>query len=182
MKSELVTTLCCLLVHLLPFVGLAEELPAVNIPASLRVQNWQGDEGEGSCTIAALATLLQWQGRFETASHLAAEYGNGQSCTTLTSILQKEGIAYAVTFNGNDVAFLEWAIKTRRGCGVSTSVYRPADHMILLVHLDEQRAGIIDVRNPTVTRYVPREEFLADWFDAHSWAITPVYSPLPPVN
>jgi hypothetical protein len=87
-------------------------------------------------------------------------------------------VRYAYTTGENDLSFLEWAVNTRRGCGVTV---KGGAHMVLLVHLDAKRAGILDNNFPKEIRWVPRETFLAEWYASQSWAVTPVYVPPPPL-
>ena len=55
----------------------------------------------------------------------------------------REGIRYAYVTNG-DVRFLEWACRTRRGCGITVM---GGAHMVALVHLDDKWAAILDNNN-----------------------------------
>ena len=41
-----------------------KERPTVNLPLALRQSNWQGAQGQGSCTWATMVSLLRWQGRY----------------------------------------------------------------------------------------------------------------------
>ncbi len=93
------------------------------------------------------------------------------------SKLDSKGVRWAGTYQKNDVKFLEWAIRTKRGCMVTTM---GGAHMILLVHLDQTRAGLLDNNNPEKIKYMPRDQFLQEWYDSNSWALTPIYSPPPP--
>jgi len=154
------------------------EYPTVNLPVALRQANWRGDEGEGSCVHASLCSLLRWQGRNATADHWRQTYGNGEWAAGLADKMDREGVRFAYTVSEGDVGFLEWACSTRRGCGVTVLGGR---HMVTLVHLDEVRAGLLDNNSVTHIKWVPRKTFLAEWFNSNSWAITPVYTPAPPL-
>jgi hypothetical protein len=90
----------------------------------------------------------------------------------------RAGVPYANTMKRNDVAFLEWACRTRRGAAVAVMGAR---HMVTIVHLDSEWAGILDNNFTHKITYVPRQEFLAEWFASGSWAITPVLPPPVPV-
>lgn len=154
------------------------EHPAMNLPRKMRQRNWIGGPWQnGSCVVASMISLLRWQGKYALANRLRRRYGGGQDFWSWNSILDREGIRYAVTYNKRNVAFLERAIKTRRGCMVAIEGLA---HMVCLVDLTPTKACILD--NNDTSRYIwrDRSEFLADWFGAHSWALTPVYSPTSP--
>ena len=154
------------------------EYPTVNLPVALRQANWRGNEGEGSCVHASLCSLLRWQGRNAMANRWRRTYGNGEWATSFAQKLDREGVRFAYTVGQNDVDFLEWACRTRRGAGVTVLGGR---HMICLVHLDDKWAGLLDNNDITRVSWVPRRTFLAEWRASNSWAITPVYVPAPPL-
>lgn len=161
-----------------------KEYPTVNIPESLRQRNWRGSLGEGSCVHANMVSLFRWQGHYKMANLWRNTYGNGEVADetwgfedNLKAKLNKQGVRFAQTTNG-DVAFLEWACSTRRGCGVTVMGGR---HMVTLVHFDEEWAGILDNNNPETYIWVPRETFVSEWHNSNGWAVTPVYTPPPPL-
>jgi len=154
------------------------ECPIVNLPVALRQANWRGNEGEGSCVHASLCSLLRWQGRYATADYWRRTYGNGEWATSFAQKLDREGVRFAYTVGQNDVDFLEWACRTRRGAGVTVLGGR---HMVCLVHLSETHAGLLDNNSVTRIKWVPRRTFLAEWRDSNSWGVCPVYAPAPPL-
>lgn len=154
------------------------EYPVVNLPLALRQSNWRGSRGEGSCVHASMISLLRWQGRYEMADYWRDHYGNGEYADRFAERLDREGIRFAYTAQENDVSFLEWACSTRRGCNVTV---RGGAHMVTLVHFDSENAGILDNNDIVTFKWLTREEFLDDWFSSGSWAVTPVYSPAPPL-
>lgn len=162
-----------------------KEYPTVNLPLSLRQQNWLGNKGEGSCVHATMINLFRWQGRYWMAAHWRQTYGNGESAdatwdprSNLADKLTREGVRFAYTTDG-DEAFLRWACGTRRGCGVTVLGGR---HMVALVHYDDEWAGILDNNDISQIIWVPRETFLAEWKNSNGWAVTPVYTPAPPLT
>src|SRR5579871_6301737 len=94
--------------------ALLRALRFIDIPPAWRRRNWFGDRGQGSCVHASLVHLFHWQGRHDVARWWAARYGNGETAEGLAAKLEGAGIPFAETRSG-DVAFLEWAIRTRRG-------------------------------------------------------------------
>ena len=87
------------------------------------------------------------------------------------------GIRYAYVTNG-DVRFLEWACRTRRGCGITVL---GGAHMVALVHLDDKWAAILDNNNVERFIWVPRETLIAEWKASYGWAVTPIYTPTAPL-
>ena len=143
----------------------------MDLPLSARQRNWGG----GSCVHASIVMCLRWQGLDELADWWRRTYSGGEHASGLSNKLERAGVRFAYTTRG-DVSFLEWACRTRRGCGIA---YLP-NHFICLVHLDQEKALLLD--NNRIDRYltVPRDEFLRRWQGYGGWACTPVYSPAPP--
>lgn len=150
------------------------ELPVVNIPQAFRERNW-APYRQGSCVHASTVMLLRWQGHLQLADWWRRTYHSGETWVGLERKLNAAGVRYAQTIRG-DVAFLEWAIETRRGAAV---VVQAGRHMVCLVHLDKQRAGLLDNNSPARIDWRSREDFLWEWRQAGGWAVTPVYSPPP---
>ena len=153
-----------------------EHTPAVDIPRPWRMTNW-AFHGEGSCVHASLVTLLHWQEQHRLAQWWQAAYAGAEHPQRLSERLNRAGVRFAEVRTG-DVRFLEWAVRTHRGCAVTVE---RATHMVCLVHLDARWAGLVDSNAPQQIRWVPRREFLADWTSGSlTWAVTPVYVPPPP--
>lgn len=163
------------LVLILTSAALAET-PRVNLPPAIRQANRLGPRGTGSCVHASWTMLLRWQGKFETADYWWTHFADGETPNGFAS--KARNLKVAATFNQNDTAFLEWAIRTRRGCMVTC---QNGHHMVLLVHLDKEWAGILDNNAIEGIIWRPREEFLREWYDSQSWAATPLYNPPPPI-
>jgi hypothetical protein len=160
------------------------EYPTVNLPVSLREQNWEGVEGEGSCAHATMVSLFRWQGRYGTAYRWRHTYGDGEvadstwdSRNNLANKLIREGVRFAYTTDG-DVSFLDWACSTRRGCGVTIM---GGKHMVCLVHFDKKWAALMDSNDTDIIIWIPRQTFIAEWENSNGWAVTPVYTPAPPL-
>lgn len=154
----------------------AQEMPTVNIPLALRQENWPGAEGGGSCVHASMINLLRWQGQYKLADWWSQNYDSGEYASRMAARMAAAGIPFAETTNGQ-VAFLDWALKTRRGCNV---VVMGGAHMVTLVHFDSKYAGILDNNYPNRITYYYRQDFINYWQRSGGWAFTPVYSPAPP--
>lgn len=148
------------------------EMPTVNLPPSLRCANWGG----GSCVHASTVMLLRWQGQFEMADQWRATYSGGEYAQRLNQRLEAAELCYAFTLRG-DEGFLDWALRTRRGAGVT---FWPG-HAVNLVHLDEQWAGLLDNNRLESVIWISRAEFIPRWRHYGGWAWTLVYAPPPPL-
>jgi hypothetical protein len=162
--------------------GFAYAEPQVNPPYRLREPNYAG----GSCSYASTITLLRWQGQYNIASYVRMRCAGGTNPEVLAESLDECGVRYAMTVGQRDVAFLEWACRTRRGAAIgvygdgSGSAYE-ARHMLNLVHLDSKWAGILDNNYTQEILWIPRDQFLRHWIGSGSWAVVPCYSPAPPL-
>jgi hypothetical protein len=149
----------------------AKEIPTVDLPRELRERNWGG----GSCVHASTVHLLRWQGHHELADWWRANYSGGEYAERLNRRMNAAGLKYAFTVDG-DTAFLEWALRTRRGAGIT---YWPS-HAVNLVHLDNEWAGLLDNNRIDQIIWIPRAEFLRRWRGYGGWAWSLVYNPPPP--
>lgn len=152
------------------------ERPVCNLPLSLRQHNWLSPNREGSCTHATVTTALRWSNRPETADWWRTHHSGGEFPESLAAKLDAAGIRYAMTVNANDVAFLEYAIESRRGCLVTIMGGR---HAVFLADLTDTEAAIIDNNSPDVIQWWDRATFLTEWQNSNSWAIAVLYSPVP---
>lgn len=147
--------------------ALLGNLRKIDLPPAWRRANWTGPRGQGSCVHAAIAHLLEWQGRHAAAAWWRQRHGDGETPAGLAAKLDAAGIAYAQTRAG-DESFLEWAIRTRRGAAV---VVEQGAHMVNLVGLDAHSADLLDSNAPERTVHVSREAFVRDWKQSGGWAV-----------
>jgi hypothetical protein len=155
---------------------IVRDVRLLDIPLAYRRKNWTGNRGQGSCVHAAFVHLLHWQGQHDMAEWWAAHHANGETADSMATKLEATGLRFAETRSG-DEAFLEWAIRTRRGAGV---VVQNGAHMVNLVGLTRQTAQILDSNSPDQIQQRPRDEFVREWKESGGWAVTPVFPPLPP--
>jgi len=149
------------------------ELPTVNLPRELREWNWGG----GSCVHASNVMQLRWANNLELAKWWRQTYSGGESYNGLTAKLRKAKIPYYATASG-DVSVLDRCIAERRGAVI---FYYP-NHSILLVHIDAERAIVLD--NNRIDRFIeiPRATFIRNWKGYGGVAIVPqIGSPAPPI-
>ena len=144
----------------------------VNIPLAWREQNY----GSGSCVHASTIMLLRWGGQHELADWWRNNHRGGEYADRLHRKLDAANLRYAYTTTG-DVSFLEWAINTRRGAGIT---YFP-NHYVLLIDLTETHATILDNNELNKLIKIPRETFIRNWRNYGGWATAIVYDPIPPL-
>jgi hypothetical protein len=131
-----------------------------------------------------MVSLFRWQGRDDLASWWRATHGDGEYADdtwstehNLARKLEAANVRFAYTVDG-DVEFLEWAVSTRRGCGITVL---GGIHMVALVHLDDEWAAVLDNNDTQQFIWIPRETLVSEWKHSNGWAATPVYSPAPPL-
>lgn len=155
-----------------------QDRPIIKVDSEDRVLNWTGWNNEGSCVHASMMMLFGYQGRDDWADFWGENYESGYYHSWLINALEVNEIPYASTYERNNVEFLEWAITEKLGCIVTTGIRGKdgkihwGNHMILLVHLDNSEAAIIDPNYPTIIKWMDREKFLKNWFLSNSWATT----------
>ncbi|MCA9248958.1 MAG: hypothetical protein KDA42_17650 [Planctomycetales bacterium] len=124
---------------------------------------------------ASTVHLLRWQGQNELADWWRRAFAGGEYPSRLNERLENAGLRYAFTTDG-DATFLDWALRTSRGAGVT---FWP-QHAVNLVHLDENYAGLLDNNRIEQIIWVERDEFIERWRSYGGWAWTLVYTPTPP--
>jgi hypothetical protein len=124
-----------------------------------------------------MTSLLRWQGRFNAAENIRHTCSSAAGPDDLAAKFDHEGIRYAYVTNG-DVKFLQWACRTRRGCGITVD---GGDHMVALVHMDAEWSAILDNNDTSKFIWVPTETLIAEWRASNGWAVTPIYTPAAPL-
>lgn len=167
------------------------EVPTVNLPGSLYQANWTSPwrrGRQGSCVHASIVMLMRWQGRYDWADYWRSWYSGGANPSSINKFMTYHKIPYAETNGKKDVAFLEWSLRTRRGCVVSVSngplygYQGRIRHVVLLVYMDDKVVGVLDNNHGYRIKWVRRDDFLSDWFGYYSWALVPLLdSPAPPI-
>lgn len=153
-------------------VSTFDDTPVVNLPPSSRQRNWGG----GSCVFATTVMQFTWVGQDQAADYIRSNYSGGAWPDRLNKALDSIGAKYAYVTNGN-VSFLEWACRTRRGAGIQ---YFGA-HYVLLVHLDSEKAGILDNNHTGYIIWIDRDVFEKTWKNKYGWATVLLYDPPPPL-
>lgn len=151
-------------------------VPPVDLPVSLREPNYAG----GSCMYAAFCDVLRWQGLFDVADEVRANYRGGQVVSGLAQICDRRGLRFAYTADG-DESFLDWCSRTRRGAVIHWRVSRYSDHAITFCgYAADGNAVLIDNNATKRDKRMPKAAFVAEWHRNGGKALTVVYDPYPP--
>ena len=93
-----------------------------------------------------------------------------------------------VQYEGTDPAMLDKALAEGRAAGVTYGYgerygMKTIYHMVLLVHLDDKWAAILDNNFPGTYEWMTREEFLRRWVHpgGKGWAYVMLAPPPPPI-
>jgi len=150
-----------------------QEHPVVNLPETLRQENYNN----GSCVWATTVSLLRWQDQYKMANWVRKARSGGVAVSEILQSMEKAGFRFSGTDNG-DVAFLEWACQTRRGAAI---VIHGGAHMVALVDMNQKRVCILDNNDIKRYKWMDREAVIKDWKKSGGIAFTPVYSPTSPL-
>ncbi|MFO0824577.1 MAG: hypothetical protein U0792_15905 [Gemmataceae bacterium] len=150
-----------------------------DLPASQHKRNAAGSDGLGLCVYTSTWHAALWQsvselyGFRDWMTHKPGGSYPEKFEATLSAYCKERGIPCPgyVQHTGGDADFLALALKTGRMvcvtyCGVDgPGRYGNAviGHMVNLVHLDEQRAAILDNNFPGTWLWMSRGDFLARW-------------------
>jgi len=171
---------------ILLFAGTAfgQERPTCNLPIECREANYLGPNGQGSCCHATMTMAFRWMLEDDIATYWRSHYADGDYASdewnygsNLARKFDDNHIPYVYTTDP-DVSFLEWAIATRRGCGITVM---SGKHMCFLVDLTPTEAAIIDPNQIDRIIWVDRQRLEAEWLASNHWAVTPCLSPSPPL-
>lgn len=156
------------------------EHPVANLPESLREWNWTDAGGAGSCVHASTVYQLRWQNRLDLASWWRKSHAGGETARSIRDYYDKAKVPYRFTEEA-DPAFLDWCTKTRRGAIIW---YYPS-HCVHFCGFATDSGGneyayICD--NNRVEKFIriPRATFLTKWRGYGGFALSAMYSPVPP--
>lgn len=161
----------------------AAEVPAANLPESLREWNWTDAQRSGSCVHASLVYHLRWQNQLQTADWWRRTHAGGETAQSIRQHLDRAGLRYEYT-EAADPAFLIEATRNRRGAIIWY-------YDLHCVHFcgftnDRGRLEAIICDNNRVERFIriPAGEFCNNWAGYGGFALSvtgePVSPPLAP--
>jgi len=162
------------------------QVPPVNIPAALRVPNY-----DGSCLWAAAVTLLAYQDRQDEADYWRRHFRGGavipphSRYASVVETCRARGLGIAWTDQGNE-QFLAWCSETRRGAVIHWEAPDrrgrewPGNHAVTFCGFTADRAYILDPNRTAQIQPLPRAAFLATWRECGGAALTFLYDPPEP--
>ncbi len=196
-------TLLCALLLQQPVGGFSPEKHPVSpdgvravcdLPAGQHVRNTGGSDGAGLCVFTSMQMAADWQQLPDLAqlqAYMRKRPGGGypeKVDAVLKAYCKEKGVPVPpyVQHTDGDEEFLDLAVKTgRMPCvtyGGRDDFYRTGIyHMVVLVHLDKDRACIQDNNRPGVFLWMTRGEFLTRWRSMQGgWAFVWTAPPPPP--
>ncbi len=167
----------------------------VQLPVDLQLRNTVGVDGQGNCVFATLDMCARYQsidGLIGVMDRMRTREKGGGWPEKVERIIKAYGGVDAdveiVQYQGTDPAILDLAMRTGRPAGVTYGYGefyggKTIAHMVLLAHLDENRAAIIDNNDPGHWTWMSRAEFLKRWGHpgGQGWAYVLIAPPPPPV-
>jgi hypothetical protein len=158
----------------------ALEVPVANLPGPLREWNWTDSQGSGSCVHASTVYQLRWQNHLELAEWWRKSHAGGETASSIRGYLDKAKVPYQFT-EAADPAFLDWATKTRRGA----IIWFYPSHCVHFCGFAKNEKGdevAMLCDNNRVERFiaVPRAQFLVKWREYGGFALSVMFSPVPP--
>lgn len=163
---------------------------AVDLPVEQHVRNIGAPaDGKGLCVFASIDMAARWHNMPELIDVLHKIREGGGWPEKVDAVMKDlaPGRKY-VQYEGTDPAILENAIGIRAPACVTYGTGERYDsktiyHMVLLVHLDQKWACIVDNNFPGTFEWMPRDEFLSRWKhpSGQGWAIVFLAPPPPPI-
>lgn len=160
------------------------ELPAANLPESLRPHNWTDRGGSGSCVNASTVYNLHQTNQPAKADHWRRTYAGGETDSSIRRKLDNEGLQYYFTRQA-DPELLRWATDTRR----SALIWYYQSHCVNFVgfHRDPSRptddtvyAWLCDNNRPQRYIRIPYDEFTRKWAGYGGFGLSLAAPPVPP--
>lgn len=162
-----------------------------DLPPAQHVRNIAAPkDGLGNCVWASMDMAARWSNYHPLIGIInKVEYGGGYPEKVEKIIKQFGAGVEVVQYEGNDLAFIELALKTGRiACttfGYSSRYGGAASiqHMVITVYLDNAYACVIDDNFPGTWEWMTRAEY--EWRFRHpnrqGWAYVLVCPPPPPI-
>lgn len=170
----------------------AEEIPAANIPLSVRYKNWPDAKGSGSCVIASSCSALEWVNQPKLAEKFRKTYAGGQTETSILEKYRANKIPFVATKSREEVSqkggyaygdpnILELCSATRRACIIW---YFP-NHCVTFVGFSQWQgrevAWLLDNNRKERFIPIPKQQFLTEWRGFGGFAAIPWLTPAPSI-
>jgi hypothetical protein len=162
---------------------------AIDLPVREHVRNFGAPkDGQGLCVFASLTMAARWSGTEELYNLIhQVPYGGGWPAKVDYYLGKIAPDLPYVQYQGTDPAILDQAIALGRPVCVTYGYgefysNKTIAHMVLLAHLDNELAAIIDNNDPDHWTWMSRAEFLkrAKHPSGQFWAVV-LLDPPPPL-
>ena len=166
----------------------------IDLPPRYRQPNAEGTDGAGCCVFASLQMAARWMGIEELADlfeWIQTQKGGGWPERVEKVLKERAPHLSFIQYEGADVAILDAAMATGRpvcltyGYGEFYKKRGMAkiSHMVLLVHLDRNKAAILDNNDVENVTWMTREELIkrAKYPSGNLWAVVLIGTPPPPI-
>jgi hypothetical protein len=163
----------------------------IDLPPGQHVKNFGAPkDGSGLCVFASMDMAARWHHITELVD-IIHKIPNGGGWPQKVDKVLKEHAPHRkyVQYEGKDPAILDTAIAARSpacvtyGYGERYGKGQTIYHMVILIHIDQKWACIIDNNFPGTYEWMTRSEFLDRWKHpgGQGWAYVFLESPPPPI-
>lgn len=162
----------------------------IDLPTGQHVRNFGAPaDGKGLCVFASMTMAARWH-NVRQLSDIIHKINEGGGWPEKVNEVFKQ---YApdlkfVQYEDTDPAILDKALSEGRPACVTYGYgeryqMKTIYHMVLLVHLDDKRAAILDNNFPGTYEWMSRAEFLRRWVhpSGKGWAYVMLAPPPPPI-
>lgn len=163
---------------------------ACDLPKEQHVKNFGAPaDGKGLCVFASMDMLARWHNIVPLIDVIHKVKEGGGWPEKVDKVIKEHANAVKfIQYEGTDPAILDDAFAERRAACVTygrgeryngQTIY----HMVLLLHLDQKWACVVDNNFPGTYEWMSRDEFLKRWKhpSGKGWAYTFLESPPPPI-
>lgn len=162
----------------------------IDLPKEQHVKNFGAPaDGAGLCVFASMDMAARWHHMPELTDIIHKLKQGGGWPEKVDKVLKENAPSRKyVQYEGASTALLDSAMSVRSPCCVTYGYgerynNQKIAHMVILVHLDDKWAAIIDNNFPGTFEWMSRKEFLRRWMypSGKGWAYTFLESPPPPI-
>jgi hypothetical protein len=162
-----------------------------DLPKEQQVKNFGAPkDGLGLCVFASMDMLARWHNVLPLIDIIHKIQEGGGYPEKVDRVIKQHapGVKY-IQYEGASPEILDAAMSERRaacvtyGYGERYGQGKTIAHMVILVHLDQKCACIVDNNFPGTYEWMSRDEFLKRWKhpDGKGWAYAFLESPPPPI-
>ena len=162
----------------------------IDLPSDQHVKNFGAPaDGKGLCVFASMTMAARWH-HIRALQDIIHQINEGGGWPEKVEEVFKQYAPHLdfVQYEGTDPAILDKALSEGRAACVTYGYgeryqMKTIYHMVLLVHLDEKYAAILDNNFPGTYEWMSRDEFMRRWVhpSGKGWAFVMLAPPPPPI-